>query len=185
MKIKIISIITLIIFLATFIQANTNKNQSQIQYFLPEVKKWSRDLEVDADISGPKHFYFSETEDIDLNVVPVDDDIATSLNSRGADQFIEDILSGKNYVNDMLGAGKIEVLSYNLTKAKDHQILEINSRQLLSDGMTESVERFYIYPSRSIHTQLNWRKSSDPKKVKEAKSLFAQFKVQSLAGPSK
>ncbi|MGZ3725163.1 MAG: hypothetical protein ACXWQQ_05155 [Pseudobdellovibrio sp.] len=184
MKIKIISIVTLLIFMASFIEARST-SKAQIQYFLPDAKKWSRDTDVVADISGPKHFYFLDTENIDLNVVPIDDDLASSIRSRGVDQFVKDILTGKNYIDAVFGVNKTEILSYNLVKEKGRQILEINSRQLLSEGMVESTEKYYIYPGRTIQTQLNWKKAADPAQVKEARKLFADFRVESLAGPEK
>lgn len=186
MKFKIISILSVLIFVISFVEVNAGVNKkAKIQYFLPEPQKWSRDYDVQADISGPKHFYFKDSENIDLNVIPIDDDLSASLNTRGVDQFIQDVLEGKNLINDTFGVGRTEVLTYNLKKEKDHQILEISCQQMIEDEKVETLERYYIYPHYAVHAQLRWRNSAGADKIKEAKKLFANFKVENKASAIK
>ncbi len=165
-------------------ESRAQSNNPPLQVQLPTPASWRPDLEdeMDPEIEGESHFYFSDTTNIDLEVIRIDDNtLDDSLKQRGPDQFVQDILEGKNIANNAFDAAKTELLNYTLLQGQDgHQILELHCAQEYEDGKVETLERFYIYDNFAAHAQLRWRLAADPAKVKEALKQFAALRINTL-----
>lgn len=193
MKKKVLASVVLM-FLMTSVFVFSDTAQSvlpQLSYKIPEPKLWLKHNDPEISLVGPAHYYFNQTEDIDLNIVPIDDDLLTSLNERGEKNFIDDIMRGKNQINQMFAAQPSKLVSYKVTNisASDRatasevvqqaggegKLLELRLTQVLGDEEHNILERFFIYPKQAINFQLRSKKSSDPNKVKQAEKLFVQI----------
>lgn len=184
MRKKLIFAVLFIFGSVLLFESRAQSNNPPLQVQLPTPAVWTPDLEDDMDpeIEGESHYYFSDTTNIDLEVIRIDDDnLDDSLKQRGPDQFVQDILEGKNIANNAFNASPTVMLNYSLMQDKDgHQILEIHCSQDYEDGKVETLERYYIYDNFAAHAQLRWRLAADPEKVKEAKKQFAALRINTL-----
>ena len=182
-----IFILTALVFLGVvFYQTQATSSLPQIVYQLPQPKLWQRDLEIAEEIEwvGPEHFYFAGTDNIDLNVMPIDDDLYKSFLERGEKQFIKDTMRGKNLIDGMFGVEPAQLVKHTSQKLNDAIILEINTTQRLPDGQYEILEKYFIYPGQAINFQLRWPQTADGKKVLEAQNAFAQLAPKSRSSRS-
>jgi hypothetical protein len=131
---------------------------------------------------GPEHYLFGGTPNIDLNIVPMDEDLLKQLSTRGASQFVADTLQGKNKINKMFGVGETKLVDYKLMAAKDLRILQIRSRQTIGIDKIQTVEKYYFYKNTTLHLELRWQDDSDQRKVKQALKEFSQMIVHAPAG---
>jgi hypothetical protein len=169
------------IFIATALILQNQTAESSLPhltYQLPQAQKWKRFKDFDLDLAGPKQYYFSETDNIDLNVVPIDDDLLTSLTERGEKQFIEDIMRGKNAINQMFGVGETLLISYQVVGAPDKKVLSLKTQQKIENEIFYITEKYFIYPKQAVNFQLRYKQSSDQNLVKQAALLFEQITPQ-------
>jgi hypothetical protein len=150
----------------------------QVVLKFPEPALWSRDTEVGTEIVGPEHYYFTGTTDIDLNLVPIEDDLSASLKERGEAQFVKDTMRGKNTVNTMFGADESKLLSHSLKPAAGGQVLEINTSQKIDGVEFLILEKYFVYPKEAVHLALRWPKYFDAQKVTAAKAAFSRVTPQ-------
>lgn len=152
-----------------------------LTYQLPQAQKWKRFKDFDLDLAGPKQYYFSETDNIDLNVVPIDDDLLTSLNERGEKTFVEDIMRGKNAINQMFAVGDTKLIEYKLTAGQSgEKVLSLKTEQKIENETFYITEKYFIYPKQAVNFQLRFSQSSDQKLVKQASDLFEQINPQTV-----
>lgn len=171
------------IFIATALILQNQTAESSLPhltYQLPQAQKWKRFKDFDLDLAGPKQYYFSETDNIDLNVVPIDDDLLTSLNERGDQQFVKDIMRGKNAINQMFGVGDTVLISYQVVSSADKKVLSLKTQQKIENESFYIIEKYFIYPKQAVNFQLRYKQSSDQNLVKQAAALFEQINPQPM-----
>jgi hypothetical protein len=160
---------------------NAESSLPHLTYQLPQAQKWKRFKDFDLDLAGPKQYYFSDTDNIDLNVVPIDDDMLTSLTQRGEKQFVEDIMRGKNAINQMFAVGDSKLIDYKLsTGSAGQKILSLRTEQQIVNETFYVIEKYFIYPKQAVNFQLRFNQSSDQALVKQATALFEQINPQAL-----
>ena len=158
---------------------NAESSLPHLTYQLPQAQKWKRFKDFDLDLAGPKQYYFSDTEDIDLNVVPIDDDLLTSLNERGEKQFVEDIMRGKNAINQMFAVGETKLIEYKISNgASGQKILSLKTEQQIVNEYFYVIEKYFIYPKQAVNFQLRFSQNSDQALAKQAQTLFEQINPQ-------
>lgn len=161
-----------------FYQNQAVSSLPQVVLQLPEPALWQRDLSVGTDIVGPEHYYFNGTTDIDLNYVPIEDDLSVSLKERGEAQFVKDTMRGKNLINSMFGADSTRLLSHTLKTLPGGQLLEINTAQKIDGEEFLILERYFIFPNEAVHLELRWAKSASAEKVLLAQKAFSRVTPQ-------
>lgn len=160
---------------------NAESSLPHLTYQLPQAQKWKRFKDFDLDLAGPKQYYFSETDNIDLNVVPIDDDLLTSLTQRGEKQFVQDIMRGKNAINQMFAVGDSKLIEYKLSTGKaGEKILTLRTEQQIVNETFYVTEKYFIYPKQAVNFQLRFKQSSDQALVKQAAVLFEQINPQAM-----
>lgn len=163
-----------------FFQNRASSSIPALRYQVPEAAQWSRDKDLQTELIGPEHYYFGKTENIDLNIIPIEDDLLSSLNTRGAEQFVSDIMHGKNSINTMFGADESKLVSKNLSMVGEARVLEIKTTQAIETKNFTILEKYYIYQNQAVNFQLRWSEDADPKELKTAQALFAKI---STSGP--
>lgn len=174
-----------IVFSFLFYQNKASSSLPQIVYQLPEPTLWGRDLEAGAEIVGPEHYYFAGTTNIDLNIVPIEDDLLNSLKTRGEKQIVLDMMHGKNTINAMFAAEDSILISHNSKPIADGQLLELATTQKIGTEQFRILEKYFIFNNESVHLELRWPASADPEKVKLAQKNFASITPQSRGSGSK
>lgn len=171
-------------FLAVALLLQNQKAESSLPhltYQLPQAQKWKRFKDFDLDLAGPKQYYFSDTDNIDLNVVPIDDDLLTSLTERGEKQFVQDIMKGKNAINQMFAVGESKLIEYKISNGKSgEKILSLRTEQQIVNENFYVIEKYFIYPKQAVNFQLRFKQSSDQVLVKQAAALFEQINPQAM-----
>lgn len=149
-------------------------------YKLANPKLWSLDLEIAAEleIDGPEHFQFSESEDIDLNFVPIDDDLLASFKERGEAQFVKDIMSGKNRINAMFAVADSFLVSKEISDLDGGgKLLTLRLRQVIDDEFF-TVEKWFIYPKTALQVSFRHSVKADRELVTKAEAEFNKIQVR-------
>lgn len=165
-----------------------NRAQSTLpalSYQLPSPASWQRDLDVEVDMIGPEHYYFEKNEDIDLNIVPIEDDLAESLRTRGLEQFLQDILLGKNMINRIFDVDDVVLLSHELTQQNGAQVLRIRTTQRVEEEQLQIEEKYFIYPGQAVNFQLRWSQNANADQLRRAQQAFEQISMQSRSSLSR
>lgn len=178
MRKKLILAILTVFSSILFFQNRANSDLPVISYQLPEPALWKRDEEIGTEIIGPEHYYFEQTEDIDLNIVPIDDDLAESLKTRGQEQFIKDIMNGKNAINGMFGIEPVQLVSSELKTENGAQVLYLNTTQRIENDQFEILEKYFIYKGQAVNFQLRWPQTANAEQIKKAQKIFGQISLQ-------
>ena len=166
-------------------KADAESGAPVLVYRIPDISKWSRDHEMDTEIVGPKHFYFSDTDNIDLNIVPIDDDLQKSLASRGTDVFVKEALGAKNMINRMFTVGESELVDFKLQSKAGIQELQMRCKQNIEGLQIQTLEKYFIVKGQALHAELRWQNNSDMEKVKQATKLFSEMTVSLASGAKK
>jgi hypothetical protein len=185
MSYKIIAGVCILFVGVLFYQNNADSTLPQIVYQLPEPSLWKRDTAIGTELAGPEHYYFNQTDNIDLNIVPIEDDLLDSLKTRGAQQFTQDIMSGKNHINTMFGAEDTKLISSELKSFNGAYILELRTEQKIEKLTLSVLEKYFIYKGQAVNFQLRWQNDSDVQNVKKAQLVFNKMTVQARSAASK
>lgn len=165
-----------------------NRAQSTLpllSYQLASAASWQRDLDVEIDMEGAEHYYFEKNEDIDLNIMPVDGDLAESLRTRGLDQFLQDVMLGKNMINRIFDIDDVILVSHSLTNENGAQILRLRTAQQIVNERFEIEEKYIIYSGQAVNFQLRWAQVANQDQLIRAKQAFEQIAIQSRVTASR
>lgn len=139
---------------------------------------WLRDVEVSPVSTGAEHYTWKTDPSIDLNVMPVHDDLLASFKKSGVDEFVKDLLVGKNYANHLFGVGETELIQKSVQQSGGLEILTLQLRQKIADDQTiETKEKYFIAEGRAFQIGLRWEKGSDPKAKALADQDFENIQV--------
>lgn len=150
-----------------------------ISYQLANPTLWHRDLTVDVDMEGAENYDFEKSEEIDLNILPVDADLAESLRTRGLDQFLEDVLLGKNMINRIFGIDDVILVSHSLTNENGAQILRLKTKQVIDLEQFLIDEKYIIYQGQALNLQLRWSETVNQDQLRRAQQSFEQIAILS------
>lgn len=156
-----------------------NKN-TIIKFEKPDSNLWKIENDEDNKDLGPEHYTFKKNEKIELNIVPITDDLFSQIKSKGKKQFIKDTMEGKNLINNLFGVGKSKIISTKWIDSNDKEILELCVQQKIEKDTIESFEKYFIFPSKALHIEIRYSKDIDNKQIEEAKNSLLNYKVENL-----
>lgn len=135
---------------------------------------WVVDGEVDIEDVDADHFFYRDHESIDLGIVRDDEDLFETLEAKGRDGLVAEILHGENLVNGWFDVGKTEVIETHLVSEGHYQVLTVRSKQQMTDREVQRLEKYFIAPGQTLSAQLRWDASADSKLLAEAQKSFDQ-----------
>lgn len=151
---------------------------SVLTYEFKPTQKWSRDLITDQLSKGDEHYVLSSDKSIDILFTFTDEKVFSEFNKLGEKAFINQLMKGKNLIQNLVSNDAIRLISSNVTEEKIFKVITLETAFLLNKEKYFTLEKYYIYPTSSLQAVLRWSFKSMSAELKSSKAEFSQLIVK-------
>ena len=152
--------------------------EPSLTYEFKPTQKWSRDLITEQLSKGDEHYVLSTDKSIDLLFTFTDEKVFSEFNKLGEKAFINQLMKGKNLIQNLVSKDAIQLISSHVTEEKTFKVITLETAFLLNKEKYFTLEKYYIYPTSSLQAVLRWSFKSMSAELKSSKAEFSQFIVK-------
>lgn len=168
-------ILILFFYQIDFLQAQT---KSKLTYEIKAKQKWNSDHETERPEEGKDHLVLNADSTIDILTSFGDEKLLQEFNKQGLEKTLAQLLNAKNKIQSLVSDDPVVIKNSKVEDFSDGKKISIETDFTYGIKKYHSIEHYFLFENKVLHTVLRWNELSNSEQVELAKNDFKAILVK-------
>ncbi len=151
--------------------------KSKLTYELKAKQKWNKDYVTERPDQGKDHLVLDYDESIDILFSFGDEKLLSELNKQGLEKTLAQILNAKNTIQQLVSDDPVVLKNSKIENIGQGKKISLETDFTYGKKKYHTMEIYFLYESKVLHSVLRWNESSSAEKLELAKTDFMSINV--------